>query len=112
MDPTQERRLLHTRRHFFGLTSKSIGTAALASLLGKDLQGAATGGLSGLPHHPPKAKPVNYLFQHGAPSHLGFFHSKPLLTQIRGSVLPESVRMGQTLTGMSPEQHKVPTPPS
>src|SRR5258708_501592 len=112
IDPTQERRLLHTRRHFFGLTSKSIGTAALASLLGKDLQGAATGGLSGLPHHTPKAKRVIYLFQHGAPSQLDLFDYKPKLTQMRGSDLPESVRIGQRLTGMTAYQTKFPTAPS
>src|SRR6267154_4009741 len=112
MDPTQDRRLLHTRRHFFGLTSKSIGTAALTSLLGKDLQGAATGGLSGLPHHTPKAKRVIYLFQHGAPSQLDLFDYKPNLTRMRGTDLPESVRMGQRLTGMTAYQAKFPTAPT
>ena len=32
-----EHRTLMTRRHFFGLNAAGLGTAALASLLGKDL---------------------------------------------------------------------------
>ena len=52
-----------TRRHFFGRTG--VGIAALASLLQQEA--SASGGLPGLPHFPPKAKRVIYLFQHGAP---------------------------------------------
>ncbi len=71
-----------TRRHFFGLASTGIGTAALASLLAEDAQ--ASGGLPGLPHFPPKAKRVIYLFQHGAPSQLDLFDYKPKLQALRG----------------------------
>ena len=71
MTPLIENRLLLTRRYFFGLASKGLGVAALASLLGEELHAddsaPATGGLSGLPHFAPKAKRVIYLFQSGAP---------------------------------------------
>lgn len=113
MDPIAEARLHITRRHFFARTGKSIGAAALASLLARDSEGATNaGGLPGLPHFAPRAKRVIYLFQHGAPSQLDLFDYKPKLTAMRGTDLPESVRMGQRLTGMTAYQAKFPTAPS
>jgi hypothetical protein len=110
MDPINERKLLLTRRHFFGLGATGIGTAALASLLGQDLR--ADTALPGLPHFKPKAKRVIYLFQHGAPSQLDMFDYKPALKNHRGANLPESVRMGQRLTGMTAYQTSFPTAPT
>src|SRR5256714_10809964 len=99
-----------TRRHFLLNTSSGIGTAALASLLAKDAQASA--GLTGLPHFPPSAKRVIYLFQHGAPSQLDLFDYKPNLAKLRGTELPDSVRKGQRLTGMTSYQTTFPTAPS
>ena len=99
-----------TRRHFFSLGSTGIGIAALGTLLAEDAR--AAGGLPGLPHFPPTAKRVIYLFQHGAPSQLDLFDYKPGLEKVRGADLPESVRMGQRLTGMTAYQAKFPTAPS
>jgi len=99
-----------TRRTFFNVSSGGMGTAALASLLDADTK--VTGGLPGLPHFPPKAKRVIYLFQHGAPSQLDLFDYKPKLAAVRGEELPESVRNGQRLTGMTAFQAKFPTAPS
>src|SRR6266581_2423270 len=99
-----------TRRHFLLNTSSGIGTAALATLLAKDSQASA--GLPGLPHFAPKAKRVIYLFQHGAPSQLDLFDYKPKLKEMRGAELPDSVRKGQRLTGMTAFQAKFPTAPS
>src|SRR5213076_1774302 len=101
MNPYDQARLGMTRRHFFSRASTGIGVAALASLLSEDAQAAAVGGLTGLPHFPPKAKRVIYLFQHGAPSQLDLFDYKPNLTRMHGTELPESIRMGQRLTGMT-----------
>jgi hypothetical protein len=95
-----------TRRQFFSRTSTGIGMAALSSLLD-----AATG-LPDLPHHPPRAKRVIYLFQHGAPSQLDLFDYKPNLAKRRGEELPGSIRMGQRLTGMTAFQTSFPTAPS
>jgi hypothetical protein len=116
MDPQQERALLMTRRHFFGRSGKGIGAAALATLLNESLRGdqtdaSATGGLPGLPHFPPKAKRVIYLFQGGAPSQLELFDYKPRLQELRGSELPDSVRQGQRLTGMTAAQSSFPVAP-
>src|ERR1043166_7244163 len=103
-------RLALTRRHFFSRSSTGIGIAALASLLSENAP--ASGGLPGLPHFPPKAKRVIYLFQHGAPSQLDLFDYKPNLTKMRGTELPDSIRQGQRLTGMTAYQTKFPTAPT
>jgi len=99
-----------TRRHFFSRSSTGLGIAALSSLLSRDAQAAA--GLPGLPHFAPKAKRVIYLFQHGAPSQLDLFDYKPSLAKLRGTDLPDSIRKGQRLTGMTAYQDKFPTAPS
>ncbi|MDQ2899655.1 MAG: DUF1501 domain-containing protein [Acidobacteriota bacterium] len=106
-----------TRRHFFGAGAKGLGMAALASMLDRDLRGAsisgkAHGGLNGLPHFPPKAKRVIYLFQSGGPSQMELFDYKPRLTEFQGQNLPDSIRMGQRLTGMSASQSSFPVVPS
>jgi hypothetical protein len=118
MRPLDETGLALTRRHFFGRSATGIGVAALASLLGEGLraEGAAYhpahGALPGLPHFPPKAKRVIYLFQSGGPSQMELFDYKPRLEEFHGQDLPESVRMGQRLTGMSASQSSFPVVPS
>src|SRR5947209_6977770 len=96
------------RRHFFGRTATGIGIAALGSLLG-DLRA----GSGGAPcHFAPRAKRVIYLFQSGAPSQMDLFDHKPRLRDVRGTELPDSVRMGQRLTGMTATQASFPVAPS
>src|ERR1700691_833227 len=107
-----------TRRQFFGRTAKGIGVAALASLLGPSLMadGPAvdpkTGGLVGMPNFAPKAKRVIFLHQSGAPSQIELFDPKPTLTKMKGTDLPDSVRMGQRITGMTSGQSTLPVAPS
>jgi hypothetical protein len=109
VNPLEARKQLLTRRHFFERASTGLGLAALATLLSKD---TAASTLPGLPHFPPKAKRVIYLFQHGAPSQLDLFDYKPTLERMRGENLPASVRMEQRLTGMTAYQASFPTAPS
>lgn len=59
-------------------------------------------------HHAPRAKRVVQLFQSGGPSHLDLFDHKPLLQERNGEELPDSVRRGQRLTGMSGNQASLP----
>lgn len=101
------------RRYFLSRLSLGLGSAALGSLLVPDLFKSKDSidseeMLSGLPHFAPKAKRVIYLFQNGAPSQLELFDYKPLLNKMRGEDLPESVRKGQRLTGMTASQTKFP----
>src|SRR6187399_2471160 len=113
MNPLLESQLLINRRQFFNRTSTGIGVAALASLLNSDLQAQAnTGGLPGLPHFAPKAKRVIYLFQSGAPSQMDLFDPKPGLAERHGTDLPDSIRQGQRLTGMTATQDHFPIAPS
>jgi len=115
MMPT-DRQLLLTRRYFFGKASAGMGIAALSHLLGSNLTGAEAeapnGGLSGLPHFAPKAKRVIYLFQSGGPSQMELVDYKPRLHDMANSELPDSIRMGQRLTGMTATQTSFPVAPS
>jgi uncharacterized protein DUF1501 len=98
---------LLTRRYFFSRFGLGLGTAALATLLKQN--GYAQ---TQLPHFTPKAKRVIYLYQAGGPSQLELFDPKPALEKMRGQDLPESIRMGQRLTGMTAHQSSLPTAPS
>ncbi|MGH9660891.1 MAG: DUF1501 domain-containing protein, partial [Bryobacteraceae bacterium] len=103
-----------TRRHFFGRGAQGIGLAALASLLESDGNAAAaerdpkSGGLTGLPHFAPKAKRVIFLHQSGGPSQMDLFDYKPALKKFQGAELPDSVRKGQRITGMTSGQATLP----
>ena len=97
MNPIDQHKLLMTRRHFFNKAASGVGTAALASLVERETMAAETQVAA-------KAKRVIYLFQHGAPSQLDLFDYKPDLVKARGTDLPESIRMGQRLTGMTAYQ--------
>ncbi len=97
-----------TRRRFFETGSRGLGLAALAKLLNAETHG----GLAGLPHFPPRAKRVIYLFQSGGPSQMELFDYKPKLKQLAGTDLPDSIRQGQRLTGMSASQSSFPVVPS
>jgi hypothetical protein len=106
---------LLTRRQLFGLGAKGIGLAALSSLLKEDglaqsdaARAAKTGGLTGLPHFTPKVKRVIYLHQSGGPSQLDTFDYKPSLEKLHGTELPDSIRRGQRITGMTSGQSSFP----
>ncbi|TWU14397.1 hypothetical protein CA54_32430 [Symmachiella macrocystis] len=103
-----------TRRHFFGRSASGIGVAALASLLNESptAQAADGGGLPGFPNFAPRAKRVIYLFQSGGPSQMDLFDHKPNLGELRGTDLPDSIRQGQRLTGMTSRQARFPVAPS
>ncbi|QOV92233.1 DUF1501 domain-containing protein [Humisphaera borealis] len=114
---------LLTRRQLFGRTSAGIGTAALASLLNPALLSAATatpaspaapgvspgvGAALKALQFAPKAKRVIYLVMSGGPSHIDLFDYKPSLRKIHGTELPEAIRQGQRLTGMTSGQKSFP----
>ena len=110
MNPIRERELMLTRRQLFGRAATGIGTVALSSLLAPQAQAAK--GLQGFPNFPAKAKRVIYLHQSGAPSQMDLFDYKPTLTAHFGEDLPDSVRQGQRLTGMTSGQKRFPVAPS
>src|SRR5262249_13648559 len=104
-----EHAVLMTRRHFFGRTSTGLGVFALASLLNENLFAAPEEMRA---HFKPRAKRVIYLFQSGAPSQMDLFDYKPKLEDLRGTELPDSIRKGQRLTGMTSTQTSFPVAPS
>ncbi|MCX8266003.1 MAG: DUF1501 domain-containing protein [Planctomycetota bacterium] len=104
--------LLLTRRHFFGLGAAGIGGLALDSLLGPDLLGLKNSVPTTGTHFRPTAKRVIYMHMEGAPSQLDLFDYKPGLQKYYNQELPESVRQGQRLTGMTSGQARFPIAPS
>ena len=121
MNPLREHRTLTTRRFFLSGASAGLGSAALATLLGREPPSPSTApnsaaqashGLARLPHFEPKAKRIIYLCQSGAPSQMDLFDHKPGLRNLRGEELPDSIRQGQRLTGMTKDQESFPIAPS
>lgn len=118
MDPQREYELLLTRRQLFGRAATGIGAAALGSLVSPQAFAAVgaplVGGPKGRPgalqklNFAPKAKRVIYLFQSGAPSHIDLFDYKPKLKDYHGMELPDSIRNGQRITGMTSGQKSFP----
>jgi hypothetical protein len=112
MNPINEFQLTLTRRSFFSRFGLGLGTAALASLLGESGFAEEKTDSPGVPHFVPKAKRVIFLFQAGGPSQLELFDAKPNLEKFRAQNLPDSIRQGQRLTGMTAHQSSFPTAPS
>ena len=97
---------ISNRRLFLRQTGLGLGGIALGSLLSQ--HATAAPGILGKPHHEPKAKRIIYLFMAGGPSQLDLYDHKPLLNEKNGTDLPESIRNGQRLTGMSGNQATLP----
>jgi hypothetical protein len=100
----------HGRRNFLLSTGHGMGAAALSSLWNPEIIGTAgaASGLPGFPNFAPKAKRAIYLFFPGGPSHIDTFDYKPALREIHGKELPDSVRKGQRITGMTSGQKSFP----
>jgi hypothetical protein len=122
MSPFEEHVRSETRRHFFSRGAHAVGYAALASLLGDKLAGAASpSGASpavgspvpkALTHFAPKAKQVIYLHMVGGPAQMDLYDYKPKMGEFYDKDLPDSVRMGQRLTTMTSGQKRFPIAPS
>ena len=111
-----------SRRALLERVGMGLGGMALAHLVNPDartLSAAAPGAtsaaafadrgvLGGQLHFPAKAKRVIYLFMAGGPSQMETFDYKPALNQRNGEQLPDSIRQGQRLTGMSGNQASLP----
>ena len=97
-----------SRRSFLNQLGMGLGGLALGSMI-NPLQAQTDNGpaLSGT-HFPASAKRIIYLFQSGGPSQMDLFDYKPRLNREHGQELPDSVRQGQRLTGMSTSQASFP----
>ncbi|NNC87670.1 MAG: DUF1501 domain-containing protein [Akkermansiaceae bacterium] len=87
------------RRTFLRNSSYSVGSAALAWMLTRDLQAATAGRgvIGGNFHYPPQAKRVIHLCMAGGPSHFETLDEKPELARLGGEPMPESFTKGQQL---------------
>ncbi|MDG2167558.1 MAG: DUF1501 domain-containing protein [Opitutales bacterium] len=110
MEPILEAQLRMNRRHFFGKTATGIGSMALGSMLNPSLFAADPS--KQFPNFTPKAKRVIYLFQSGAPSQMDLFDWKPEMRKMYDTDLPDSIRRGQRLTGMTVGQKRFPVAPT
>jgi Protein of unknown function (DUF1501) len=111
---------MNDRRHWLFRVGMGFGGIAVADLMRRDHSalgnespptlgpGIQSKGVLNPTHHAPKAKRVIYLFQAGGPSQLESWDYKPLLNELNGKPLPDSVRNGQRLTGMSGNQAILP----
>ncbi len=120
MQAPQQQYAQRARRQF--LRKSITGSAALATLVGSDLARSSLFGTEVSdridqdskrpnelkPHFAPKAKRVISLFQSGGPSQLEMMDYKPRLKELHGTELPDSIRQGQRLTGMTSGQKSFP----
>ncbi len=109
-EPVRRDPLLLARRAFLGRSALALGSAAFGGILARSASAAPSeiGGLLRAPHFAARAKRVIYLFQSGGPSQIETFDHKPLLRERNGEPIPDSVRRGQRLTGMSGNQSLLP----
>lgn len=89
-----------------------MGALGFASLNQPGLLNAATDdpvkGVLGKPHFKQTAKRIIFLFFSGGPSHIDMFDYKPAMRKLHGIELPDSIRQGQRLTGMTSGQKAFP----
>lgn len=90
------------RRNFIKYSSAALSASAISNNAFAAAQKPA------LPHFKPKAKSVIYLCQSGGPSHIDLFDFHPEMVKLHGKELPDSVRNGQRVTGMTAGQKSFP----
>lgn len=116
LDRATRAALAGNRRTFLRSSGLSLGTIAAAALgvAGTSPPATLAGPLTANNASPlrARAKRVIYLFQSGAPSQYELFDYKPRLMELAKTELPDSVRMGQRLTGMTAGQASFPIAPS
>src|SRR5688500_687472 len=95
------------RRTFLKRSTTSLGAVALGMLLNQRLFGGSTAAASPNLHFAPRAKRVIYMFMSGAPSHIDPLDYTPRLKELTGTELPDSIRMGQRITGMTSGQKQL-----
>src|SRR5262245_11811756 len=84
--------LPRSRRVFLADLGMGFTGLALGAMLHRDSQAAETAWAppQGLPHFPPKAKSVIWLFMNGGLSHLESFDPKPMVTKYAGKTIAET----------------------
>jgi hypothetical protein len=94
------------RRYFLSDLTSGLGAIALSGLMSSNARAVETASdpmAVRQPHFPGKAKAVIHLFMAGAPSQLEMFDNKPVLAELSGKPLPESVIGGQRYAFIQPD---------
>lgn len=88
---------IHNRRSLLQKGGLGLGSAALGSLLARDLPAASSAdpALPRDPHFAPRARHVIYLHMIGAPSQLDLFDYKPELVKRSGQACPPELLEGK-----------------
>ena len=111
MDPIAEQLQIISRRQFLKNSGLGFGATALSTMLNPSLfNGTANAGVRShfSQRIAPKAKRIIYLFMAGGPSHIDTFDFHPEIRGLHGTELPDSVRQGQRITGMTSKQDSFP----
>lgn len=86
------------RRNFLSKMSTGMGAAAFSQLLANDGNAQSLSiNPEALPHHPPSAKRVIFLYMAGGPSQFETFDEKPLLKERNGEAIPAELTEGVKL---------------
>lgn len=113
--------LIPNRREMLNSMGGGLGVVALASMLGAGKaqsadnappRGGFVSGLPDLPHHAARAKRVVVLWQGGGPSHVDLFDEKPVMKQMAGKDIPDTIRGTTRLSTMSASYAKWPCVPA
>jgi len=113
--------LIPNRREMLNSMGSGLGMVALASMLGAGKAQSADNapprrgfvpGLPDLPHHAARAKRVVVLWQGGGPSHVDLFDEKPVMKQMAGKDIPDTIRGTTRLSTMSASYAKWPCVPA
>lgn len=118
-EPLHHPKVVHNtdlaRRAFLGTSALSLGSIALASLMARRGFAQTPAGAPGPtnPDAPFKltkaiAKRIILIFAAGGLSQHELFDEKPLLNKRRGEELPNSIRKGQRITGVTEKQGALP----
>ena len=103
-----------TRRQMLRLGAMGMGTMGFANIAAPLIGAVGKSGsvpLNGTlrrTHFKPTAKRVIYMFMSGGPSHIDMFDYHPKLREYHGQELPDSIRNGQRITGMTSKQSSFP----
>ena len=104
------RQLAESRRYFLSRgVGMGLGSIALSWLSSQENQAKAA--IDGLRTLAPKARRIIFLTQSGGPSQIELYDHKPGLIDVAGKPLPDSVRRGQRLTGMTKGKPQLIMPP-
>ena len=97
-----------SRRKFLMQVGGGIGGLALSNLLGMDgLLGASGGAGTARTHHKPRAKNCIYIYLEGGPSQMDLYDPKPMLNQLDGQPLPDSMLKNMRFAFLAKESARI-----